>query len=193
MWNAFIKSLAHRSNFCWTKPSKPLAQIVGLPVPPVLASGEVLTCHLSEAQFLSAMVAAQAQAYGEISWEERDFTRDMIENPNALYLQLAHEGNLVGFIGLRQEGRSGHISNFLLLPAFQGCGLGHYLLLEAMHYGYQLGWQRLTLEVRESNTYAQQFYLRHGFTQAYRKENYYSDGEAALLMIYDWKGVKEGE
>jgi ribosomal-protein-alanine N-acetyltransferase len=62
-------------------------------------------------------------------------------------------------------------------------GYGRVLLEDALARARSMSSAAVTLEVRVSNDAARQFYRSYGFAEAYRRRNYYQDGEDALVLI----------
>jgi ribosomal-protein-alanine N-acetyltransferase len=62
-------------------------------------------------------------------------------------------------------------------------GYGRLLLEDALARARSMGAAAMTLEVRVSNAAARQFYRSYGFAEAYRRRNYYQDGEDAFVLI----------
>lgn len=62
-------------------------------------------------------------------------------------------------------------------------GYGRVLLEDALARARSMGSAAMTLEVRVSNGAARQFYRSYGFAEAYRRRNYYQDGEDAFVLI----------
>lgn len=76
-----------------------------------------------------------------------------------------------------------HIGTIGAHPAWQGKGLGTWLLLHLIDDARALGAVEVTLEVRVSNARAQGMYAKLGFVKVGRRRRYYRDtGEDALLM-----------
>lgn len=70
-----------------------------------------------------------------------------------------------------------------MAPDERGKGLGELLLNGLIDHAYDLQARMLTLEVRVSNTTAQQLYLKYGFELGGKRPRYYTDnGEDALIM-----------
>jgi len=62
-------------------------------------------------------------------------------------------------------------------------GYGRVLIEDALARARSMGSAAMTLEVRVSNAAARQFYRSYGFAEAYRRRNYYQDGEDAFVLI----------
>ncbi len=95
--------------------------------------------------------------------------------------RLGHD--LVGYAGLMLVAGDGHITNVGVDPARRRLGVASAMLLALVHRALDEGAEALTLEVRMSNTGAQDLYRRFGFAPAGVRKNYYADAnEDALIM-----------
>lgn len=76
-----------------------------------------------------------------------------------------------------------HVSTIASHPAWRGRGVGELLLLSLMREAERRAAIFVTLEVRVSNTVAQNLYLKYGFEEVGLRKRYYRDnGEDALIM-----------
>lgn len=90
---------------------------------------------------------------------------------------------IIGYGGVALYVDEGHITSIAIAPEYRGQGIGELLLNALIDHGLDLGAERLTLEVRISNTVAQQLYLKYGFEPVGKRKRYYTDnGEDAMLM-----------
>lgn len=90
---------------------------------------------------------------------------------------------LVGFIvGFKVNQDVGRIFSVAVRPEWQDRGVGTALLEASFEYMRSESLSRVVLEVRESNHGARRLYQSLGFYEHGRAENYYKDGETAVLM-----------
>lgn len=76
-----------------------------------------------------------------------------------------------------------HIINFAVSPAYRRSGLGKYLLAKSLVYIRRKGGRQVHLEVRLSNTPAQNLYRQLGFRLVHIRRRYYQDnGEDACVF-----------
>lgn len=91
--------------------------------------------------------------------------------------------DIVGYAGLWCIEDEAHISTIATHPEYRGCGYGEILFLGMCRRAIMLGAGYIVLEVRVSNTVAQNLYHKHGFEITTTKKKYYrSDGEDAYDM-----------
>jgi ribosomal-protein-alanine N-acetyltransferase len=90
---------------------------------------------------------------------------------------------VVGFAGIWLMVDEAHITTFGVHPGWRRQGVGRQLLLSLVDLAIELDALRMTLEVRVSNTAAQELYRSFGFTIAGTRVRYYTDdGEDAFVM-----------
>lgn len=91
--------------------------------------------------------------------------------------------SIVGFAGIWLMIDDAHITTIATHPDYRGRHVGELLLASLIDIGYTIGANRVTLEVRVSNTVAQNLYRKYGFHDVGLRRRYYSDNnEDARLM-----------
>ena len=103
------------------------------------------------------------------------------------YIAARVEGRVVGYAGLMFNVDEAHVTNIAVDPEWHRHQIATRLLLALAQEARKRGMRHLTLEVRVSNTPAQELYKRFGFAPAGVRKNYYTDlSEDALVMwVYD--------
>jgi ribosomal-protein-alanine N-acetyltransferase len=110
--------------------------------------------------------------------------RRLIHLGNANRMTEKHE--LVGYGGLWRIVDEAHISTIATAPTWRGKGFGEVLLVAMVKRSLVLGAAYIVLEVRVSNTIAQNLYRKYDFEIVDTKTNYYrDDGEDAYDMRLD--------
>lgn len=116
-------------------------------------------------------------------WSLEAFKAELKDNEYAHYLCLELNGQVIGYMGLWFILDEGHITNIAIAPSSRGQRWGEFLMRSVMARMVAQGMERMTLEVRVSNSRAQSLYKRLGFTTAGIRKGYYADtGEDALIM-----------
>jgi len=116
-------------------------------------------------------------------WTPEFFERELRRGEVTIYLVAFSAGRLLGFIGAHLLGDEIYITNMAVAHDFRRRGLGSALLMECVQLGLKKGSRWLTLEVRETNRDAQEFYRFFGFRELGLRRGYYSDtGEDAVIM-----------
>ncbi|MBR6318070.1 MAG: GNAT family N-acetyltransferase [Fibrobacter sp.] len=91
------------------------------------------------------------------------------------------EGNIIGYAVFHLLGSDSELLSIATKAAEQRKGTGTELLkagLSRLDFG---NGDRMFLEVREGNEKARRFYEHHGFEAFGKRNNYYADGETAIL------------
>ncbi len=119
-------------------------------------------------------------------WEQGVFLEALTYYPGT-YFVAAFGGRVVGFVvgGLEDTGENvyGHLCNLGVTPFYQHRSIGRMLVNRIEHqFALELA-GGVQLEVRSSNTVAQQFYRRLGYRDVFRLAYYYSNGEDAVVMM----------
>jgi len=93
---------------------------------------------------------------------------------------------IVGFSGFWMMMKEAHIIAIGVRDEYRRLGLGEGLLIASIELAQTLNANLVTLEVRASNTIAQELYKKYGFqTTGSRAKYYSSDGEDAIIMTTD--------
>jgi ribosomal-protein-alanine N-acetyltransferase len=90
---------------------------------------------------------------------------------------------IAGFAGIWVLSKEAHITNIAVRQKYQRRGLGEQLLLTTIDLAQEMKASGMTLEVRASNTAAQNLYRKYGFTQTGIRRGYYLDNrEDGIIM-----------
>ncbi len=92
--------------------------------------------------------------------------------------------NVVGYVIFWIHEGKGHIIAIAVDSNYRNMHVGSLLLDKTIKIFLSNKIYTVWLEVRKSNTHAINFYLKHGFVKEVEEDNYYSDGEAAIIMKY---------
>jgi [ribosomal protein S18]-alanine N-acetyltransferase len=117
-------------------------------------------------------------------WSPATFTSelDMARRGERTYLVARRDGTLVGYAGLMYVVDDAHVTNIAVAPAEQRSGIATRLLAELAWEALARRCQALTLEVRVTNTGAQELYRRFGFVPAGIRQRYYENTHDAIVM-----------
>ena len=119
-------------------------------------------------------------------WGEEVFVQTVEWTPFHFFVALAGgklQGFVVGCMETTGSATYGHVSNLGVTSAYRGKGLGRLLVARLEQQFIIDGADGVLLEVRVSNTPAQDFYRRLGYEEAFLLSGYYSNGEDALVMM----------
>jgi ribosomal-protein-alanine N-acetyltransferase len=93
---------------------------------------------------------------------------------------------ITGFVGMWIMVDEVHIINIAVRESQRGKGIGEILLIASIEMAAHLRASLVTLEVRASNTVAQNLYTKYGFQQMGIRKGYYTDNkEDAWIMTTD--------
>ncbi|MDY6775555.1 MAG: ribosomal protein S18-alanine N-acetyltransferase [Halobacteria archaeon] len=93
------------------------------------------------------------------------------------------DDDVVGYILAVPVGRrDARVLSFCVDESNRREGYGRTLMLEAVRRLRDKGFERLSLEVRVSNSPAIELYESFGFVRTGRQDGYYEDGEDAYVM-----------
>jgi len=118
-------------------------------------------------------------------WTLDSFYYEMTENNFAHYIVAEDEsGNIVGFCGMWIVIDSAQITNVAVSQNVRGHGIGEGLMREAMLSAKNQDVDVMSLEVRVSNTVAQNLYRKLGFQDGGIRKEYYSDNLEDALVLW---------
>jgi ribosomal-protein-alanine N-acetyltransferase len=93
---------------------------------------------------------------------------------------------ITGFVGLWIMVDEAHVINIAVRETCRGKGIGELLLISSIEMAAKLKANVVTLEVRASNTVAQNLYNKYGFSNVGVRRGYYTDNkEDAFIMTTD--------
>jgi [ribosomal protein S18]-alanine N-acetyltransferase len=158
-------------------------------VTPVVPSpGIAVRLEPMQVEDLDAVLTIEQQAF-TTPWSRAMFLSELANTRNA-HLLVAwvgeHQGDVVGYIGYRVVIDEMHIVIVAVHPAWRRRGIARVLMCEAMEQARQAACSKATLEVRVSNTGAQQLYYSLGFAPVGSRPRYYRrPTEDALILWRD--------
>ena len=124
-------------------------------------------------------------------WKESDILYEIKEYPvsNVWVIEYSAPAfglkTIVGFVDYWVTFDSGTICQIAVHPDIRHSGIGSELMKEVINDAKAKKVNTLTLEVRESNINAINFYQKHGFYISHKKPGYYDNGEDAIYMILE--------
>ena len=132
---------------------------------------------------LPAVLAVEQSVYSH-PWTRGNFTDTLAAGHHALCMLGGDE--LIGYFVAMPGFEEVHLLNITVAPAHQRQGWALVLLDALVLWSRAQGAQWLWLEVRASNTRAQQIYLKRGFARVGLRKAYYPAGhglrEDAVVM-----------
>ncbi|MFL0267214.1 ribosomal protein S18-alanine N-acetyltransferase [Candidatus Clostridium radicumherbarum] len=117
-------------------------------------------------------------------WSRESMEKEL-KNEVARYVVAVKDNMVIGYGGVWLILDEGQITNIAVHPEFRGLGISHLLLDALIQVCALEDIIAMTLEVRKSNTTAQNLYKKHGFVEEGVRKNYYLDPiEDGIIM---WK------
>jgi ribosomal-protein-alanine N-acetyltransferase len=133
-------------------------------------------------------VLALEQSVYPHPWSRGNFADSLASGYQAWILR-DQQQRLLGYFLVMPMVDEAHLLNVAVAADWQGQGLGHLLLNQAVACARGLGMESVLLEVRPSNTRALEVYQRYGFTQIGRRKGYYpaasQQREDAIVMRFE--------
>ena len=118
-----------------------------------------------------------------VPWSRDAFRMEVEQNQCARYYVVRENNLLIGYGGMWLILDEAHITNIAVHPEHRRKGVGRLLMETLMEEAARLNMERMTLEVRVSNTAAITLYKSLGFEEGGIRKGYYSnDREDALIM-----------
>ena len=114
-------------------------------------------------------------------WSPNAYARELLKATTFAWVAEV-DGRLAGSLTMWDVVGEGEIANVAVHPDFWRQGIGGALVQTALEKAAELGFERIMLEARESNTAAQSLYRAFGFVEDGRRRAYYVNGEDAVLM-----------
>jgi len=130
-------------------------------------------------------VVAIEQAVYPHPWSRANFADSLASGYHAWVLR-DQGGVMLGYFLVMAVVDEAHLLNVAVAAAWQGKGLGRFLLNQSVACARGLGMESMLLEVRPSNVRALEIYRRYGFTEIGRRKGYYpaanQSREDAIVM-----------
>ena len=118
-----------------------------------------------------------------LPWPERSFRFELTDNPASRCWVAELDGKIVGMIVVWLIIDEAHVATVATDPEYRRRGVGRRLLAHALRHMMKDGARSSFLEVRASNTAAQEMYRKFGYEATGRRYHYYRDNdEDAILM-----------
>ncbi|HON82367.1 MAG TPA: ribosomal protein S18-alanine N-acetyltransferase [Methanoregulaceae archaeon] len=151
--------------------------------------GAEITIRKARQDDIGAITAIEAESFPD-PWSAAVLAETLAYFPSNFFVA-DHQGRVVGFVagGIEDTGAQvyGHICNLAVTPSYRKRGVGRMLVRRAeRQFAIQLA-AGVQLEVRVSNTAAQQFYHRLGYRQIFLVNQYYANGEDAVVMLKEFR------
>lgn len=116
-------------------------------------------------------------------WSMSLFLSELSQKGTRSYMVARYQGEVIGYAGMMFTGFEAHVTNIAVDPSFHGRKVGTRLLYTIVTEAVGRGASVISLEVRVTNSAAQQMYEKFGFSVAGLRKGYYVETrEDALVM-----------
>jgi ribosomal-protein-alanine N-acetyltransferase len=113
----------------------------------------------------------------------REFFEVEMEATGRFNLVAKRGGRVVGYLFAMWFFDEMHVNKIAVAESERRRGIAHRLMQQCMDFAAMQEIRTISLEVRQSNAGAQEFYRRLDFEPLYVRPRYYPDGEAAVVMV----------
>ena len=141
-----------------------------------------------DAPGVHAIMSTVFESFPNEVWDIPNLS-NAFESGESLVLEKA--GRLIGYCLVRTVLDEAEILSIAIIPSEQNKGAAASLLTRTLSNLERKKTLSVYLEVRESNTYAEKLYLKHGFACIGKRKDYYtsdaSDKENAIMYKYTIK------
>jgi len=118
-------------------------------------------------------------------WSSNIFPVELEKEDFAFYYVMEYQHSLVAYGGYWKIRNEAHLVTFAVHPSFRRKGLGSQLLQYLLKEIEKQNLDKVTLEVRSSNSTAQKFYQEFGFKRIAIRPQYYIDTNEDAIVY--WK------
>jgi ribosomal-protein-alanine N-acetyltransferase len=113
----------------------------------------------------------------------REFFSAEIQGENRYNIVAKKGGVVVGYLFAMWIFDEMHVNKIAVTSAERRQGIANTLMERCLVFAREHDVTTISLEVRQSNRAAQEFYRSLEFETSYIRKRYYPDGEAAVVMI----------
>jgi ribosomal-protein-alanine acetyltransferase len=138
----------------------------------------ILNCDFDQAKNLSEL---EGKIFST-SWDPL-WIREKINNENAIYWVKKEDDEIVGYLAIQFVGEDIEILGLGVLEDYRGKGYASDMLFAMMNHLKQYNYNKVFLEVRDSNNVAKNLYSKFNFNRSGTRLNYYKDENAALYEM----------
>lgn len=112
----------------------------------------------------------------------REFFESELSAPGRFTLVAVRNGKVVGYIFAMWIFDEMHVNKIAVLTGERRRGVAQALMDRCFEFAREHSVETISLEVRQSNLGAQEFYRKLDFESVYIRPRYYPDQEAAVVM-----------
>jgi len=113
----------------------------------------------------------------------REFFENELDSESRMHLVARRDGKVIGYLFAMWFFDEMHVNKIAVAEAVRRQGIANSLMQQCLEFARHNGITMISLEVRQSNGGAQEFYEFLEFKPKYIRPRYYPDGEAAVVMV----------
>jgi ribosomal-protein-alanine N-acetyltransferase len=113
----------------------------------------------------------------------REFFESELRASGRLSLVARREGEVIGYLFAMWFFDEMHVNKIAVAEEERRRGVALKMMEHCFRFARANRIESISLEVRESNIGAQEFYKRLDFEPTYKRPRYYPDGESAVVMM----------
>ncbi|HVG25589.1 MAG TPA: ribosomal protein S18-alanine N-acetyltransferase [Thermoanaerobaculia bacterium] len=113
----------------------------------------------------------------------REFFVAELESDGRFTIVARRRGSVVGYLFAMWIFDELHVNKIAVAESARRQGIADRLMDRCLDFARKTGVRTISLEVRLSNSGAQEFYRHLEFESSYLRPRYYPDGEAAVVMV----------
>lgn len=137
---------------------------------------------MTEEDILSVLKISNSCFKGNESWDAKSFKAELVNHLSHNFV-ITNNNIICGFANVWIIAGEANINSIAVDESLRGKGIGTSMLRSIFDYCINNNCNEITLEVRESNIIAQNYYKKLGFViEGERKKYYSNNGESAILM-----------
>ena len=113
----------------------------------------------------------------------REFFQAELHSDGRFTVVARRDGDVIGYLFAMFIFDEMHVNKIAVDERFRRQGIADLLMARCFEFAEKNDVRTISLEVRQSNTGAQEFYRHLDFESSYLRPRYYPDGEAAVVMV----------
>lgn len=145
--------------------------------------GDVLTIEPPSPGDVAAIHAIELDSF-PAPWRREFFSAELTAD-GRFNLVAKKNGIVVGYLFAMWIFDEMHVNKIAVISSERRQGIADELMAHCFTFARENEIESISLEVRLSNSGAQDFYKHLGFKTSYLRPRYYPDGESAVVMVRD--------
>jgi [ribosomal protein S18]-alanine N-acetyltransferase len=149
--------------------------------------------RLARGTDLDPLSSLERAVFALDAWSPRSIEDELAAHtPNRQVLVAADGSDVIGYAVLSCVGDTGDLRRIAVAEDYRRQGIAVRLLAGVTAAARDRGCERILLEVAADNLPAIALYRRQGFAEVARRDRYYENGSAAVVMELHLDGNRDG-